>query len=261
MKFSHIDSGREFDWSKSSAFYAKYRDIYPSEFYERLRLVAGIRAGTAVLDIGTGTGVIPRNLYSTGAHFTGIDVSQGQITEAKKLAENSGMDIQFVCGLAEEADFDGHVFDAITACQCFTYFNHSLLLKRLSDLLCGGGSFTITYMGWLPYEDEIARRSEELILKYNPSWSGFGDKPQTIKIPDIYFSKFRLKSEEVFKTKISFTRESWHGRILSCRGVSASLSHEKVAEFSREHTEILCKIAPQKFAIKHYIAITSLEKL
>jgi 2-polyprenyl-3-methyl-5-hydroxy-6-metoxy-1,4-benzoquinol methylase len=32
-----------------------------------------------VLDIGTGTGVIPRSLYKYGAHFTGADISAMQI--------------------------------------------------------------------------------------------------------------------------------------------------------------------------------------
>ena len=31
-----IDHGQVFDWGRASKEYAKYRDIYPKEFYEKL---------------------------------------------------------------------------------------------------------------------------------------------------------------------------------------------------------------------------------
>ena len=31
-----IDNGRGFDWGRTSSDYAKYRDIYPTEFYQKL---------------------------------------------------------------------------------------------------------------------------------------------------------------------------------------------------------------------------------
>ncbi len=43
--------------------------------------------GQSVLDIGTGTGVLPRNMYSYGAQWTGADISPEQIEQAKLLGE------------------------------------------------------------------------------------------------------------------------------------------------------------------------------
>lgn len=31
-----IDAGKAFDWGKTSKEYARYRDIYPKEFYEKI---------------------------------------------------------------------------------------------------------------------------------------------------------------------------------------------------------------------------------
>ena len=31
-----IDGGKGFDWGKTSGDYAKYRDIYPPEFYQKI---------------------------------------------------------------------------------------------------------------------------------------------------------------------------------------------------------------------------------
>lgn len=33
---SNIDNGKAFDWGRISQDYAKYRDIYPEEFYRRI---------------------------------------------------------------------------------------------------------------------------------------------------------------------------------------------------------------------------------
>ena len=34
MIIQDIDKGKAFDWGKTSKDYAKYRDIYPQEFYD-----------------------------------------------------------------------------------------------------------------------------------------------------------------------------------------------------------------------------------
>ena len=65
-----IDGGKAFDWGKASSDYAKYRDIYPKEFYEKVVGRNLCINGQKVLDLGTGTGVIPRNMYSYGAKWT-----------------------------------------------------------------------------------------------------------------------------------------------------------------------------------------------
>ncbi len=101
ISIKNIDGGSGFDFGKTSADYAKYRDIYPEEFYRHfLENSVGIR-GQKVLDIGTGSGVIPRNMYRFGADFTGTDISENQIAEAKRLAAQQGMDIAFTACPAE----------------------------------------------------------------------------------------------------------------------------------------------------------------
>lgn len=39
MIIKDIDQGKDFDWGKTSKDYAKYRDIYPQEFYDNILLV------------------------------------------------------------------------------------------------------------------------------------------------------------------------------------------------------------------------------
>lgn len=138
----HLDKGKSFDWGRTSKEYAKYRDIYPEIFYQKIIDKGLCVKGQKVLDLGTGTGVLPRNLYSYGAEFTGIDIAENQIVYARKLAEEQGMNIAFSCTPAEECNFAEGTFDVVTACQCFFYFNHENLaplihrwLKKMVDSL------------------------------------------------------------------------------------------------------------------------------
>ena len=255
---ANIDGGKAFDWGRASADYAKYRDIYPQKFYDAV-LRRGLCAdGQSVLDLGTGTGVLPRNMYRYGAQWTGTDISEEQIAQAKALSE--GMNIRYFAVPAEKLDFPDASFDVVTACQCFWYFDHERVMPLLHRLLRPQGSILLLYMAWLPFEDEIARASEELVLRYHPTWSGCGETFHPIEIPGCYKEKFDLIDHEEFRLRVPFTRESWHGRMRACRGVGASLTQEKLAAWEKEHKALLERIAPGKFDVMHYAAFAQLKK-
>ena len=95
-----IDGGKPFDWGRASVDYARYRDIYPPLFYEKILARGLCQNGQRVLDLGTGTGVLPRHLYAYGARWTGTDISREQIEQAKRLSV--GMDIAYEALPAEE---------------------------------------------------------------------------------------------------------------------------------------------------------------
>lgn len=259
LSLKNVDHGKTFDWGNASDYYAKFRDIYPEEFYEKL-LEYGI--GTAcqsVLDVGTGTGVIPRNMYKYGARFKGIDIAENQIEKAKELAKKGNMDIEFSVSPAEEMPFADDSFDAAVASQCFFYFNHDISAPTMNRVLKNGGLYAVTYMAWLPFEDEIAKASEDLVLKYNPKWTGCGERRHDVFIPEVYEWFFDLEETYLEDVSVPFTRESWNGRIMACRGIGASLSPERVDAFSREHMKLLEEIAPEEFKVKHYITMTLLK--
>ena len=255
----NIDSGNAFDWGRTSSDYAKYRDIYPQEFYDKILKLGICTKDQKVLDVGTGTGVIPRNMYKYGAEFVGVDISENQIKQARILSESAGMNIEYFSKPVEEINFPENSFDAITACQCFFYFNHKVVAPNAYKILKQDGKLAILYMAWLPNEDKIAGESENLILKYNPAWSGCGETKHEIFIPDVYDNYFEVESNIVFDINVPFTRESWNGRIKACRGIGASLSPDEIDRFEKEHLALLEKIAPKEFNVLHYAAIKVLK--
>ena len=254
----NIDKGKAFDFGKTSSDYAKYRDIYPQLFYDKIVSRNLCVKGQNVLDLGTGTGVLPRNMYRYGAKWTGTDISENQIEQAKLLSKD--MDIAYYASATESINFPDNSFDVITACQCFWYFNHEQVMPMLHRLLKDDGRILILYMTWLPFEDKIAGESEELVLKYSPNWSGAHETVHPIGIPEFYKEKFDLVYNEEYKLSVPFSRESWNGRMKSCRGVGASLTQDELVNWEREHIELLERIAPNEFEVLHYAAIAELKK-
>ena len=72
----NFDNGNQFDFGRTSAEYAKFRDVYPPEFYSKLaELKIGVK-DQKILDLGTGTGVLPRNMYKFGGEWIGTDITE-----------------------------------------------------------------------------------------------------------------------------------------------------------------------------------------
>ena len=115
IKNLKIDGGKPFDWGKTSEVYAKYRDIYPQKFYDKIIERGLCINGQTVLDVGTGTGVLPRNMYRYGARWIGTDISENQIEQAKILSKD--LDIEYYTMSTEDVGFPDNYFDVITACR------------------------------------------------------------------------------------------------------------------------------------------------
>jgi hypothetical protein len=105
----------------------------------------------------------------------------------------------------------------------------------------------------LPREDATARRSEELVLKYNPQWTGGGFSGDVSREWPKMERYFDVIDFFVFDEPIPFTHESWRGRFRACRGIGASLSPREVAAFDREHAELLARTLEPSFTVLHRI--------
>lgn len=57
-----IDGGKPFDWGRTSDDYATYRPGPPDSLFRRLAEFGVGRPGQRILDLATGTGVMPRGL-------------------------------------------------------------------------------------------------------------------------------------------------------------------------------------------------------
>lgn len=254
MQDQKIGSGRPFDWGQTSRDYAKYRDIYPELLYQKLYDMGIGRQGQQILDIGTGTGVLPRHMARYGARFTGLDLSEEQINQARALTEAAGLSVDYLPGDAHEPPFENHTFDCITAVQCWQYMDSERAIPAFQRVLKPGGYLAVIYMAWLPDENPVVQRSIETVRRFNPDWNGYDRRFQYFT-PSWCRGGIHLAELKTLDAAIPFTRESWNGRMRACRGVGASLNPEQVESFSRAHLQMLQETMPEQFSILHEISI------
>lgn len=242
MRFHNIDNGQDFDFGNTSINYAKYRDIYPQSLYDNLKKEGVCSTNNSnLLDIGTGTGVLPRGLQPFNGKIMGIDISENQIIQARKISGNKE-NLSFCVAAAEQIPFEDMSFDTVTACQCYQYFDKRRAIPEISRVLKKNGKFFKIFMTWIPSTSNYLMEMESLILKYNPNWSGYGYKPSKIYSPDSYLLKsFSLKKRIVYNEELHFDIETWVGRVSTCRGLGACLPIEKVEDFNNNHRKLIAK--------------------
>ena len=244
-----VDDGKAFDFGKTSKAYAKFRDIYPEEVFEKLHEIGVGVQGSRWLDLGTGTGVIPRGLAKYGADIVATDISEQQITEAIALSKDYS-NIKYEVLAAEDISYPEHSFDAVTACQCFWYFDPNVVVPVIKSLLKPGGVFLKLYMSYLK-EESIAQDSNSIVKRINGNWKGASPALQ-----DLNTHYFEDPHTETMLVDIPFTRESWHGRMMASRGVMASMNADQLAQFDAEHRKMLEEKYPERFTVRHKVFFT-----
>lgn len=247
------DGDRVIDWGMTSGDYAVFRPGLPASFFERISALGLGQPGQRVLDLGTGTGNIARWFASRGSSVVGVDIAQGQIEQARLLAESAGLDIDFRVRPAEETGLPDAAFDVITACQCWLYFDLERMLPEIHRLLAPEGRLMTCHFSWLPRKDAIARMSEELVLRHNPDWSAGDWHGRVPAIPSWAAKRFELAAMFWYDEAIPFTIESWRGRIRACRGVGATLDPAQVAAFDADHDALLRATVAEPFTVLHRI--------
>jgi SAM-dependent methyltransferase len=247
------DGGRQIVWGRTAADYAEHRPNYPAEFYQRLSQRGIGVSEQRILDLGTGVGFLAQTFAEQGARVTGIDIDAGQIDGARARAAKAGLSIEYRVAPADATGLADAEFDVATASQCWRYFDHERACREVIRLLRPGGRLVTCHLCWLPKLDEIARRSEELVLKFNPQWTGGGYDGELTRDWPKMETFFEIADFFLFDATLPFTRESWRGRFRACRGVGASLSDAEVAAFDREHAELLVKTVAPTFEVLHRI--------
>ncbi len=246
-----LDAGRQIDWGLTSADYVRYRPGPPQSFYEKVKALGIGLPGQRILDLGTGTGVLAREFARSGSVVAGLDISANQVEAARQLALEQGLEIDFGVAPAEEIPFEDACFDVATANQCWLYFDLMRVIPELRRILRPDGLLMVSHFSHLPRLDPIARASEELVLHYNPEWSGADWDGRIPARPGWSRETFELRAMFYYDEAVSFSKESWRGRVRALRGVGATLSEPQVRAFDEEHEALLDTIASDTFSILH----------
>jgi SAM-dependent methyltransferase len=193
-----------------------------------------------------------------GLEVTGLDISSELLEVARQSAVDLELSARFIEGRAEVTGQDDASFDLVSAAQCWWWFDADAAIREARRILVPGGRLLICNFSYLPMLDNVASRTEDLILKHNPGWSEAGwpgVHPEQVQALDQ--GGFQVVESFSYVTGVPFSHESWRGRIRTCNGVGSALSVEQVELFDVELIELLAREFPDKFLVPHRVFATS----
>lgn len=238
----------DIDWGRTASDYARFRAGFPDRFFERLFAGGWVKAGDRMLDLGTGTGNVARGLAMRGCTVTALDRSQPLLEQAAILDREAGTHIQYVLASAEDTGLPAHSFHAVTAGQCWHWFDKARAGREIMRLLRPGGALILAHFGRLPLPGSVVEATENLIRANNPGWYGgviqrrginrdIGIQPDWFT--DLTRSGFAGLESFTFDISMPYSHEAWLGRIRASSGAGASLPPDEVEKFNDALRQLL----------------------
>jgi SAM-dependent methyltransferase len=250
-----VSEPRPTDFGRTAADYARHRLGFPDDFFERLRTCGVGLAGQRVLDVGTGTGQMARGLACGGARVTGLDRSPELLAAGAALDAEASVTVAHVCARAESTGFEAGVFDAVTAAQCWRWFERDCAARELARVLAPGGRLAIAQLDWLPRCGSVVEATEALILAHNPTWELGGlDGLPTHFVGDLERAGYQRIETFSYDVELAYSPAAWRGRIRASAGVAARLAPPAVAAFDAELAAVLAERFPgDPLAVPHRV--------
>lgn len=234
------------DFGATAADYGRHRAGFPDSLFDRLARFGIGRRGQMVVDLGTGTGTLARGFARRGCRALGIDVSRPLLGQARALDAEVRMRVEYVAARAERIALAPRVADAVTAGQCWHWFDRPAAAREAARVLRPDGWLVIAHFDWLPRADNVVGATERLIETHNPSWAfggGVGMYPQWLS--DLGDASFRQIESFSYDVEVPYAPEAWRGRVRASAGIGASLPPEQVAAFDRELGALLAERFPE----------------
>jgi ubiquinone/menaquinone biosynthesis C-methylase UbiE len=128
-----------------AGLYEASRLSYPGEIVEFAVATAGLVAGSAVLEVGCGTGQLTEPLAGFGFSLTAIDIGRSMIATARQRLDGRAVSFQVV-SFEDFAAADGS-FDFIVSGTAFHWVDPEVQFRKPARLLRPGGWLALLETG------------------------------------------------------------------------------------------------------------------
>ena len=188
------------------ALYEELRPPYPPAFFRSVAQKLGIGREHALIDLGTGPGLLALGFGPYVGRIVGVDPEPAMITAARKAAERASRALTLIEGKAEALPADIGSFDVVTVGRALHWMDRDATLALFERLVAAEGVVVVCSShsaadGRNPWLDEYnkARRawSEESL------WSESGSGERTHRDLAAFFRGTRFHVAEVIKDETS----------------------------------------------------------
>jgi SAM-dependent methyltransferase len=196
-----------------ASVYKKYRPDYPEEYIDYLAEYNTLGPQSVIADIGSGTGVLSRQLLDKGFSVLCVEPNDDMRSTAEaELGNYPGF--TSVNGAAEHTGLAGGCADLITAAQAFHWFDKGLFKAECKRLLKEGANVALV---WNSRDETSAfvRANADIMKRFCPLFYGFSGGID--EAPEVFEAFFENGSFDcrVFRNDLQYDLDGFIGRTLS----------------------------------------------
>lgn len=124
-------------------FYARYRLAYPDSLAERVAGLVGLKYGDAVLDLGSGPGLLAVPFAKLGMTVTAVDPEPDMVAACADAAREAGVAVTVVQGSSFALPAGIGPFKLVTMGRSFHWMDREATLAVLDQLVTGDGALAL----------------------------------------------------------------------------------------------------------------------
>lgn len=194
--------------------YAQFRPNYPRKFINYLCESVGFNCDSIVADIGSGTGILTRQLLEGVKTVYAVEPNEDMRKIAEKELEKSHGFVS-VNATAENTSLSRASVDYVTVAQAFHWFDKLSFKTECKRILRPGGKVILVWNS-RDENSHIVKENEQINRKHCPDFNGFSGGMQ-VAVSDNEFLEFFSDKyiKKVFSNPLKFTEEGFIGRNLS----------------------------------------------
>jgi SAM-dependent methyltransferase len=193
--------------------YARYRPSYPPQVIETLRAEGALSAESVVADVGSGTGILTRQLAPYAAFIYAIEPNR-EMRKASLETLREYENVVVVEGRAENTGVPAGSIDLIIAAQAYHWFDPYWTLDEWRQILKEGGVAALVWNERRVSGDPFLEAYEQLLLDYGTDYRSVDHRRIGMKEISWVLDRDHVR-EYSFENRQELDFESLKGRLLS----------------------------------------------
>jgi len=183
-------------FSNRAADYVRFRPGYPAALLDVLRSECGLRAGSLIADVGSGTGLLSELFLKNGNRVFGVEPNAEMRAGGEEYLR-AYTHFKSVDGSAEATTLPAESADFVTAGQAFHWFEPAAARREFARILRPGGWVVIAWNDLRVDGALLNREYEELLERFGVDYARVRDSyPESEKVRS-FFESDDFKSRDL----------------------------------------------------------------